>query len=544
MRRWNGWGDEATDYPLPESAALYLESKIGSGNPSPDISFKQVLASVPASRLPEHPLISTAPTERVFHARGQSLPDWIAMRSGQIDAFPDGVAFPQDKQQVRDLLIYAGQTGVRLIPYGGGTSVVGHINPLPSAIPALTVDLGCMNQLIKLDEDSQLATFGAGINGPDLEAQLNPRGYTFGHFPQSWELSTLGGWIASHSSGQQSYCYGRIEDNFKGGHVETLLGPLDLPAFPASAAGPDLRHAILGSEGRLGIITQATIRIYPLPEDEHFYGVFFRDWESGSAALLQIARSHLPVSMLRLSDAQETETTLELSGKVKLVSLANTGLGLVGYGPERCLLIYGVTGSRRIVQWTRHQANAILRSHGGFPAIEMIGKIWQKSRFLTPYLRNTLWEKGYAIDTFETAVPWSKLSATTSAAKAAIQQTSEAAGEPVLVFSHLSHIYSDGASFYVTYIFRRQATPDATFSYWLANKTAASQAIVANGGTISHQHGIGTDHACYLATEKGALGMKLLQTIQNTFDPDRLLNPGKLLADADQDSAPAQKEGI
>ena len=165
--------------------------------------------------------------------------------------------------------------------------MVGHITPLSELGPVLTLDLSRMNQLIYLDTESRLATFGAGISGPSLENQLNRQGYTLGHFPQSFELSTLGGWIATRSSGQQSYHYGRIEDLFAGGHVETPAGSLDLPCLPASAAGPDLRQLILGSEGRLGIISQATVRIRPLPEFEAFYGIFFREVGKGCAGCTQ-----------------------------------------------------------------------------------------------------------------------------------------------------------------------------------------------------------------------------------------------------------------
>jgi alkyldihydroxyacetonephosphate synthase len=234
MRRWNGWGDQATAYPLPKSAAQYLAEFIGSGSPIPDATLDQVVASVPASRVPAHDLIHFDPAERVRYARGQSLPDWVAIRSGRIDAFPDGIARPVDEEEVRSLLTYASRTGVRIIPYGGGTSVVGHVNPRIDGTPTLTLSLERLQGLLELDTSSWLATFGAGVNGPTLEASLKPHGFTLGHFPQSWELSTLGGWIATRSSGQQSYYYGRIEQLFAGGHIET-------PAPPAPISG---RHSL------------------------------------------------------------------------------------------------------------------------------------------------------------------------------------------------------------------------------------------------------------------------------------------------------------
>jgi alkyldihydroxyacetonephosphate synthase len=529
MRRWNGWGDDQTLYPLPESAAAYLAELVGPGQPQPDASLAYVVASVPASRLPAHPMIDTDPAGRLAHARGQSLPDWVALRAGLIDTFPDGVAYPASDEEVRALLAYARRSEARLVPYGGGTSVVGHINPLPGRRPVLTVDLGRLNRLISLDETSQLATLEAGIAGPVLENQLRARGYTLGHFPQSFEYSTLGGWIATRSSGQQSYHYGRIEELFAGGHIETPLGDLDLPPLPASAAGPDLRQLFLGSEGRLGIITRATVRVRPLPEFENFYAIFFRHWLDGVAAVRTIVQTGVPVSMLRLSDAQETETTLVLSGKDDLVRWADRGLRLFNYGPERCLLLYGVTGSRRQASYARRQVKAIGRAHRGLAVGDMIGRQWRKSRFLTPYLRNTLWERGYAIDTLETAVPWTAVVETAARIKEVIVEGLADIGERVLVFAHLSHVYGDGASIYVTYLFRRAAEPMETLARWQKLKAAASQVIVDYHGTISHQHGVGADHAPYLAAEKGVVGLAWLAAVQQAGDPDDILNPGKLL---------------
>ncbi|MBN1148543.1 MAG: FAD-binding oxidoreductase [Anaerolineales bacterium] len=529
MRRWNGWGEESTSYPFPESAARYLASLIGAGQHIADSDLDTVLASVPDSRLPDHPLVQKEPLERLYHARGQSLPDWVDLRHGRIDSFPDGVAYPASGDEVRALFDYARQAGARLIPYGGGTSVVGHINPLPGDAPSLTVALSRLDQLLDLDETSRLATFGAGVSGPRLEEQLNRHAYTLGHFPQSFELSTLGGWIATRSSGQQSYHYGRIENLFAGGRLETPAGPLELPNLPASAAGPDLRQLILGSEGRLGIITQASVRVRRLPQVEAFYGVFFRDWESGVEAVRQIVQAGMPVSMARLSNPQETDTTLRLSGKDALVARADRGLRLLGYAGARCLLIYGVTGDPASVRLARRQVNAAARAQGGLFTGTLAGKTWRKSRFLTPYLRNTLWERGYAIDTLETAVPWSRVLTTEKTIQEAMHAALAPTGERLLSFAHLSHVYKDGASVYVTYLFRRSPDPDETLERWRAMKTAASQAIIAQGGTISHQHGVGLDHAPYLEAEKGPLGMHLLREAMHALDPEGLLNPGKLL---------------
>ena len=528
MKRWNGWGEETTTYPLPETSAQFLAMRIGQGEPAPDATFHDVLATVPPSRLPAHPLILTDADERLRHARGQSLPDWVALRSGEIGSFPDGVAYPTTDADIQSLIGYAQKTDIALIPYGGGSSVVGHINPSPAGRPVLTLDLSRLNHLLSLDEKSCLATFEAGARGHEIEAQLRSRGFTLGHFPQSFEFSTLGGWVATRSSVQQSVHYGRIEALFAGGHVETPIGGLELPPYPASAAGPDLRKLILGSEGRFGVLTRAIVRLHPLPEAEEFYGVFFPDWEASADAVRAIVQNEIPVSMLRASDALETETTLALSGKERMLHWAERGLRLLGYSGERCLLIFGVTGTRRALAATRTQTLAITRAFGGLFTGNLIGKMWRKSRFLTPYLRNTLWECGYAIDTLETALPWTAVLPAAQAIQTAIRQAIAEGGERALVFAHLSHVYRDGASLYITVLFRR-ASPEVTLRRWQSMKNSASQAVLAHGGTISHQHGIGMDHAPYLPAEKGEIGITVLQNLCRVFDPRGIMNPGKLV---------------
>jgi alkyldihydroxyacetonephosphate synthase len=312
---------------------------------------------------------------------------------------------------------------------------------------------------------------------------------------------------------------------------------MDFPVHPASAAGPDLKQMILGSEGRLGVVTKATVRVRRLPEAEAFYGVFFHNWEQGAAAIREIAQAGIGVSMLRLSNALETTTTLALAGKDDLVKWAERGLRTVGFDSDRSLLVFGVTGTRRQAAQVRLEALEIIRAHGGLMTGTMIGKMWKKSRFYSPYLRNTLWEAGYALDTLETAVPWANVMATALETQKVIREgladpsagSGQGLGERVLVFAHLSHVYNDGASIYITYLYRRAKDPDETLRRWQALKGAASRVILAYGGTISHQHGVGLDHVPYLAAEKGPLGMQALETVSRLFDPDRMMNPGKLL---------------
>ena len=530
MKRWNGWGNVNTDFPVPPSALDYLTKYLGPLALIPDSAKETLLSAVTESRLPSHPLVDTSAEARLTHARGQSMRDWVDMRYGRANTFPDGVAFPESDEDVRGLLKYAHDAGARVIPYGGGTSVVGHITPLQSDAPVLTLSLEKMTRLLDLDETSWLATFQAGVAGPQLEEQLKARGYTLGHFPQSFEYSTLGGWIAARSSGQQSYHYGRIEQLFAGGSAETPRGRLEMKPVPASAAGPDVREILLGSEGRLGVITQAKVRVRRLPEAEAFFGVFFPSWEQGSDAVREIVQNELPVSMLRLSNPLETETTLILSGK-SWVGMADRGLRTIGYGDARCLLVFAVTGSRKMFGRTRREVAALCRKHGGLFVGTAVGHTWEKNRFLSPYLRNTLWERGVAIDTLETALPWSQVREASAAIPKSIVEAISKHNERVLAFSHLSHVYRDGASVYTTFLFRRTADPDELLTRWHDMKHDASLTLQKFGGTISHQHGVGMDHAPYLPAEKGALGMDAIRALIKSFDPDGMMNYGKLLSE-------------
>jgi alkyldihydroxyacetonephosphate synthase len=367
------------------------------------------------------------------------------------------------------------------------------------------------------------------VAGPDLEAQLRAHGLTLGHFPQSFEQSTLGGWVATRSSGQQSAHYGRIERLFAGGTVETLDGPLVLPTFPASAAGPDLREVVLGSEGRVGVITEATVRVSALPEKEEFVGVFFPGWEQGLAASRALAQARLPLSLLRLSAPEEARTMLMLAGHERLLGALEAWIKFRGAGEGKALLIIGATGSRASVEFGLGEALSLVKRHAGISAGRTFGAQWTKNRFRAPYLRNSLWDLGYGVDTLETAAPWSAVPRVLRDVEAALRTGLDPWGEKAHVYTHLSHLYGDGSSVYTTYLFRLAPTPRETLERWQRLKARASEALVAAGGTISHQHGVGGDHARYLPAEKGPLGMKTLEGLVRGFDPSGLLNPGKLL---------------
>lgn len=529
MRRWNGWGDESTSMELPAHGATFLAQRIGPGQRLADASLAEVLARVPPSRLPPHPLVRTDAETRVRHARGQSLPDWLAMREGQFGTFPDGVAFPESPEHVRELLAWIVHHDLQAIPYGGGTSVAGHVTPQASPKPLLTLSLARMNRLLELDETSQIACFGPGANGPQVESQLRARGFTLGHYPQSWELSTLGGWVASRSSGQQSLRYGRIEQLFAGGRLETFGGTLAIPTFPASAAGPDLRELVLGSEGRFGVISEVRVRVSRLPERERFYAVFLPNWERALDAVRHLAQARVPLSMLRLSNAIETETQLALAGHPRQIGLLERYLALRGAGVGKCMLTFGVTGAQAPCAASLRQARRLLRRFGGVFTGTVLGRKWAEGRFRFPYLREALWEAGYVVDTLETATDWRNVAALMGKVEGALREELAERGERVHVFTHLSHVYGQGSSLYTTYVFRPGADYAEALERWRRLKHAASETLVRNGGTISHQHGVGRDHAPYLRVEKGERGIAALRALARHFDPDGRLAPGVLL---------------
>ena len=547
MRRWNGWGDEANKLDLPTTADDFLMAKVGPTTPLPDAPLSAVIAQVSASRLPEHPLISTDKEARVRHARGQSLPDWLAMRSGDFEFFPDGVAYPETSNELSELLDFCLQQRILVIPYGGGTSVVGHINPFQSQQPILTISMVRMNRLIDLNHQSQIATFGAGTPGPQVEAQLRAQGYTLGHFPQSFELSTIGGWVASRSSGQQSLRYGRIEELFAGGEVITPIGTLTIPTYPASAAGPDIKALLMGSEGRMGIISEVKVRVRKIAEQENFYVTFFPSWQQAKNAAKTLVQSDVALSMLRLSNAVETETQLALAGHEKQIALLEKALSMFGAKQGKCMMTFGLTGNKLQCRTALKQLKQITKAYKGIYTGSFMGNKWAEKRFTMPYFREALWQKGYVVDTLETATDWHNVDSLLEKMEANLRtvllNNDEHKDEPQIhVFTHLSHFYKQGSSIYTTYIFKAGDDYQQTLAQWHKLKHSTSALIVNNHGTVSHQHGVGKDHQPYLATEKGPLTMQAIETLCSSFDPEQIMNPHCLLPSAKPETAEQSKE--
>jgi len=532
MRRWNGWSEQGVEAHLPDRARDLLAQLVGPGTPPRDATLDEVVAAVPASRLADDEHWQTDPLARVLHARGQSLPDWVALRSGHLGTVPDAVARPGNASDVRAVMEAASTRGAHLIPYGGGTSVVGGVTPRPGDRPVISVDLAGTTGLHELDDTSGLATFGAGTMGPAIESALAVTGRTLGHFPQSFERSTVGGWVVTRSAGQESAGYGRIEALFAGGHVETPSGPLELPTHPASAAGPDLRQLILGSEGRLGIVTDVVVRTSRIPQTVRTNAFVMRDWDTALSLGRTLAQWRLPLSMVRVATPLETATTFALVGEGRGPRALRHYLGMRGLGAdrERCLVLVGLSGRTAIVDAAAGEVARAVRDLRGVGA-PGVGRAWRRDRFRAPDLRDSLWSAGYAVDTLETATDWTTLPDLAASLGRTLRHGLEGVGERVHAFSHLSHVYPTGSSLYTTYIFRLAADPAETLDRWAQLKRAASDIVTAHGATISHQHGVGRDHAPYLAAEKGPLGMAALDAVVRRLDPDGLMSPGVLLPD-------------
>ncbi|WP_028108980.1 FAD-binding oxidoreductase [Ferrimonas futtsuensis] len=524
---WNGWGDLNKQRPLPPVAKTVLTSLLGPGHPLGEATLEETAQALPDSRLPAHDLYSIDPQTRARYSRGQSLADWLAFKQGKLGCAPDAVAFPESRDDLQQLLAMATKNNWVVIPYGGGTSVAGHINPRQGQRPVITLSMERMTRLLHLDPVSQLARFEAGVRGPDLEAQLNARGYTLGHFPQSFECSTLGGWIASRSSGQQSLRYGRIEQLFAGGLIHTPKGNINLPTIPASSAGPDWREVFLGSEGRIGIISEADMRVQPLPKKEQFYVSFFPNWDKGLDAVRDIAQAGIPASMMRLSHPTETDTQLQLALSPEKHRRLMKLFRLLKVGDKPAMLTWGVTGDRAQVRHSTRAIRRTLHDHDGRLALKGLGRHWKENRYNAPYLRQSLWEHGYLVDTFETAANWDRIETLQQQMELSLKAV--AGDTPLLCYTHLSHVYKQGCSLYTTYVFPAKEDFDASLAQWRKFKDAASRAVVEGGGTISHQHGVGEDHSPYLHVEKDELTRSGIQALFDHYDPQGQMNPGKLL---------------
>jgi alkyldihydroxyacetonephosphate synthase len=513
-----GWGDPAhAAHGLPEAAASLLRARVGLADaPRPPLPIADI--RLPQAAPVDLPGASTEHRLRLLRAAGKSYPDLVRMRLGLIEHAPDAVLTPMSVDELRTVL----RAGVAVVPFGGGTSVVGGVEALRGSHPAVvSLDLGALDRLVSLDERSHIAVFEPGIQLPAAEGALNARGYTLGHFPQSYEYATVGGCVATRSSGQASTGYGRIDAMVLGLHAVCPAGDVDLLTVPASAAGPDLRELFTGSEGTLGVLTQIALRVRPLPAERRYEGFMFTSFDHGCEAFRALEQEGAAPHVARLSDEAETEVTFAMAGREGLLAdLA--GRYLRARGVERgCLAICGWEGTLDHVESARDASVAVLRRHGAVSLGRSPGRAWSRGRFDGPYLRDDLMDRGVMAETLETATTWTNLHALHRAVGDALREHA-----PV-VMCHVSHLYETGASLYFTFIARQRE--GAEIEQWREIKTAACDAIVAAGGTITHHHAVGRDHAPWLRHEASDTGIAALRAVKAELDPDGVMNPGKLL---------------
>ena len=545
--KWWGWGWEGHNRPIESFPVLwrYLQVRLKS-----DPTIRQVVPPIDEVRIPPSLLspdelaeleklvgegnLSAEHRDRLTHAVGRGYKDLVRLRLGTLYRAPDAVLFPEDEASVASVLEFAARRRYAVIPFGGGTSVVGGVEPLADGTFAatLTLDLRRMNRVKATDVASGLAVAEPGIRGPLLEEALQAKGLTLGHFPQSWEFSTLGGWIATRAAGGLSNRYGRIDDLVVGLRLVSPARTLVVQPLPGRDHGPDLLQLVLGSEGILGVVTEATVRAHPLPPTRRFASRLFHSFEEGLAALRSMGRDDALPDMAYLSDEEETRFAAAQAGIDAERGSGLTGIGLRvlgmrGYSLARgSLLLMAFEGTPRRVADRRRRALRHAKPAAG--AGSGPARRWYAERFETPYLRDSLLDHGILVDTVETAAPWSALRGVYHAGGKALREALWEHGGAGLVLCHVSHIYPDGASLYFTFFGNARAGQEV--AQWEAVKDAVTRALLAAGGALSHHHGIGADHAPYLGKVVGEDGLLVLRALKRELDPEGVMNPGKLLA--------------
>jgi alkyldihydroxyacetonephosphate synthase len=474
--------------------------------------------------------------DRIVHTYGKSARDLLRVRAGDIPRVPDVVVYPGNEAEVQLIVDRAVAADAVIIPYGGGSNISGSLHaPEDETRPVISLDLGRLNQVIDIDEDSGLARIQAGAQGPDLEEQLAVRGWTLGHFPDSFTHSTLGGWVATRSSGMQSDKYGDISDIARGMRVVMPGKVLEIRPLPHTSTGPSVREMVLGSEGRLGVITEVTVQVHRIPEVRLILGYLFPSWEAGLAAMQEISTSDAHPSITRVSDAKETAfsfATRKKSGRISISSLISKGMMKVlqrrGWKlDEVCLSFIGYEGGKAHVARQKAIVKDIVSRHGGIVVGKGPGELYDQKKFDTPYIRDFLLDRGAIGDVSETAAPWSKLLPLYTNVLAAAEKVYAHLGVAGWIMCHLSHSYHSGACLYFTFAFKHDGVDP--LGQYEPLKNAIQQAFVDSGGTLSHHHAVGTEHAAWLEQDISAAGVHMIDGLFTAMDPGRNLNPGKII---------------
>ncbi|WEK59893.1 MAG: FAD-binding oxidoreductase [Candidatus Microbacterium colombiense] len=522
--RWNGWGDPEKAKELPRAVRALLPLLLGRLH-KPSVRVELADVRIETSRLTPADLstfrgivgdghVDSTVEARVRHSGGRSTRDLLRLRRADQPA-PDAVLRPATHEEVRAVLVAATEHDIAVIPFGGGTSVVGALDPERGRHRAVvSMDLRRLSGLLALDVLSGEATLAAGTTGPMAEQLLSAQGLELGHFPQSFRYATIGGFAAARSSGQNSAGHGRFDAMVTGIRVATPTGDLDLGRSPGSAAGPDLIRVFLGSEGIFGVITEVKVRVHPVPAHRVFEAWSVPDFAVGADALRRIAQRGGGPTVIRLSDEAETAVSLAQVGRIGKAMAKGASIVTVYEGDD--------------VEHRRARAAEVLRAAGGSPSGESGAEEWLRGRFDGPYLRDSLLDAGVFCETLETATTWTRLPAVRAAVTVALREGFTEAGARSYVMCHISHVYPTGASLYFTVLAGVRGDQSTV---WDVVKARVNDAIIAAGGTISHHHAVGRDHAPWLAQEIGDTGVRILTAIKRELDPQGILNPGAVIVD-------------
>jgi alkyldihydroxyacetonephosphate synthase len=548
--KWAGWGDEGVAFSADDKPALgpFLERHLGLDlarvtEPPPAFADVDVPDAVlaPELRAALEDAVGAAHVtadayERVLHARGKSLRDLVRHRRGAVGRIPDVVVRPADEAEIAAVLGEALAADAVVIPFGGGTNISGSLDaPEDESRTVISVDLGRLDRVLEVDATSRLARVQPGVFGPDLERQLNAQGWTLGHYPDSFTHSTLGGWIATRSSGMQSDKYGDVADLTRGVRVVTPGGLLVVRPVPATSTGPSVREMVLGSEGRLGIISEATVQVHRVPAERAILGYLFPDWAAALAAMRDIAAGEAAPSVTRVSDAPETAFSFatkkgnSLADRLKSRALRTFLERRRGFDVEAmCLSFIGYEGSEKHVAEQRRRTGRIVSAHGGVCIGRGPGELYDQKKFDTPYIRDYLLDRGALADVSETSAPWSRLPEVYDNVMGAARRSFDDLGVKGYIMSHLSHSYHSGACLYFTFAFRPAPLRDGLEDYGVI-KSAIQQAFIDSGATLSHHHAVGTEHARWLEQDISGPGVTLLRGLFEAADPGANLNPGKIV---------------
>ena len=514
--RW-GWGFEDATVSAQEARAaapgvsealgFELTGEVEDPVPLEAVSLPEPRLEVPAA-LPE--VATSDHAARAAHAYGKSYVDTVRALRGRYDHAPDVVARPRDEREVEAVLAWAADTGAAVIPYGGGTSVVGGVEArVPERFAgAVTLDLGGLDALHEVDPVSRAARIGAGASGPVLEQRLAEHGLTLRFYPQSFELSTLGGWIATRAGGHFATGPTHVDDLVESVRAITPSGTWASRRLPASGAGPSPDRLLLGSEGILGVITEAWVRVQPRPRHRAGRSVRFETLDAGADGVRAVLQSGLRPANCRLLDPLEALQ-------------AGAGDG------RRAVLVLGFESVAEPVDHELEQALARCREHGGEPDEPRAGGAtgaWREAFLRMPYLRDMLLRLGVLSDTFETAITWERFAGFHEAVAGA---TRAALGEPCRVTCRFTHVYPDGPAPYFTVL--APARRGDEVAQWHEFKRAASDAVLAAGGTITHHHAVGRDHRPWYDAQRPDPFAAALRAAKGAVDPAGLLNPGVLV---------------